>query len=219
MKTTKFYTLLAFLLMAGGVTMQAQEPELEEIIQFDESFLPRNMCYANDEDVLVMDERSSPQSISLLKLKDDGTVIASAHYSETNAHYNYRSEFMLRQDGTIGFFYSKTVGSTSTFHFMTVDEDMTLSVQDLEWECDDFVLYDFWEARMTSATILKDGSMVISYIPESLWNLGNVMGVRLLKFDTEGALLQEKIWLAAPCCMKRHPKALVMSMGIIWTAI
>ena len=203
----------------------------------DESFLPRNMCYVNDEDVLVMDERNSPQSISLLKLKDDGTVIASAHYSETNAHYNYRSEFMRWQDGAVGFFFSKTVGSISTFHFMTVDEDMTLSVQDLEWECDDFVLYDYWEARMTSATILKDGSMVISYIPESLWNLGNVMGVRLLKFDTEGALLQEKygttpsfiisagwclpliLWVAASCCMKRRPKALVMSMGIIWTAI
>ena len=111
MKAKRFYTLLAFLLMAGGVTMQAQEPELEEIIQFDESFLPRNMCYVNDEDVLVMDERSSPQSINLLKLKDDGTVIASAHYSETNVHYNYRSEFMQRQDGTVGFFFSKTVGS------------------------------------------------------------------------------------------------------------
>ena len=194
MKTTRIYALFALLLIAAGSKLQAQQPKLEEIIQFDESFLPRNMCYVNDEDVLVMDERSSPQSINLLKLKDDGTVIASAHYSETNAHYNYRSEFMRRHDGTVGFFFSKTVGSTSTFHFMTVDEDMTLSVQDLEWECDDFVLYDFWEARMTSATIFKDGSMVISYIPENLWNLGNVMGVRLLKFDTEGALLQEKIW-------------------------
>lgn len=70
MTKTKLYMLVALLLITVSITMHAQQPELEEIIQFDESFLPRNMCYVNDEDVLVMDERSSPQSISLLKLKD-----------------------------------------------------------------------------------------------------------------------------------------------------
>lgn len=54
--------LVALLLITVSITMHAQQPELEEIIQFDESFLPRNMCYVNDEDVLVMDERSSSRN-------------------------------------------------------------------------------------------------------------------------------------------------------------
>ena len=49
MKTTRLYTLLALLLMAGGVTMQAQEPQ-----RFFERHYIDDLIFMNENDLLVL---------------------------------------------------------------------------------------------------------------------------------------------------------------------
>lgn len=52
MKNTKFHTLLALLLMAGGMTMQAQEPQQFYSAPTNIS-LSKSMVFINDDEALV----------------------------------------------------------------------------------------------------------------------------------------------------------------------
>ena len=78
MKTTRFYILLALLLMAGGVTMQAQE--LNEVLYSSDSWVS-SMVFEDAHTFVakktVVDLNWNVAEIQFVKMTDEGEELAS----------------------------------------------------------------------------------------------------------------------------------------------
>ncbi len=77
MKTTRIYTLLALLLMAGGVTMQGQEyPEDLEVI-YRSDYVRVTSVYCIDENAFLAFATTESGSRALMKITYEGEILDS----------------------------------------------------------------------------------------------------------------------------------------------
>ena len=78
MKATRIYTLLALLLMAGGVTMQAQE--LNEIFWSPDSWV-YSMMFEDEHTFVanrtIVDQYSNVAETQFVRMTDEGEELAS----------------------------------------------------------------------------------------------------------------------------------------------
>ena len=198
MKATRVTTLLALLLMAGGMTMQAQEYyELEEILVTDETH-PVYVQYINTEEMMVFATNS--EKFQFIKMREDGEILGTADYPYTpgTTETYLVSRLMTLPDGKKTQFFYESIGDTVTLHAFQIDDDLQLTVKDYGGEMCDFMLDDGWQKFNTRVVVCKDGSAFIVYVPDSLFvyegGFQTKKGVRIMKFDPEGELVTERIF-------------------------
>ena len=116
---TNFYTLLALLLMAGGVTMQAQEPQ-----RFFERHYIDDLIFMNENDLLVLGADEAAD-VALYKVNENGELINSVVLPsiQDNNSLRHLAHF---GDGSVGLFVTKYSNDTIHLQKMTVHEDLSV---------------------------------------------------------------------------------------------
>ena len=108
MKNIMLYTLLALLLMAGGVTMQGQEPLEMELIGNSRGYIA--MLSLDEDEVLVLTRGEESGTIALCRMKTDGAeleYVAQNHLNE-NGYTMFGQSLLFRgEDDSMGVIYHK----------------------------------------------------------------------------------------------------------------
>ena len=108
MKAIRIYTLLALLLMAGGVTMQAQEQLEVELIGNSRGYIA--MLSLDEDEVLVLTRGEESGTIALCRMKTDGAeleYVAQNHLNE-NGYTMFGQSLLFRgEDDSMGVIYHK----------------------------------------------------------------------------------------------------------------
>ena len=100
MKAIRIYTLLALLLMAGGVTMQAQEQLEVELIGNSRGYIA--MLSLDEDEVLVLTRGEESGTIALCRMKTDGAeleYVAQNHLSEGGFSMASQQLLFMKEDG------------------------------------------------------------------------------------------------------------------------
>ena len=108
MKATKLYTLLALLLMAGGVTMQGQEQLEVELIGDSRGYIA--MLSLDEDEVLVLTRGEESGTIALCRMKTDGAeleYVAQNHLNENGFTMFGQSLLFQGEDDSMGVIYHK----------------------------------------------------------------------------------------------------------------
>jgi len=208
MKNFKIYTLLAFLLMTGGVTMQAQEYpyHLEEIRSTGDTVVFA-MNYIDETTLLTLASKTNDDNkpvVFVQKMRDDGEVLASAQiWSDeflADTATPFISEIFRFQDRDPFFFFLKRhYGSdTCTFHKAIIHEDLGLTFEAYDWFGSDFYEVNGHLMNKTVNVIVnKDGGTVLSYITEN-------EGIKIVRFDDAGHVYAENLIDAHPDLLSGH---------------
>ena len=202
MKATRIYTLLALLLMAGGVTMQAQG--IQAIVSAEELpgvFFDGQMRFVSSNEFIIgtgvrADTAKDHTYDYYLSLVDDeGNVISTTYLSSSNMHSpdNWHDTKMSQierfRNGSLGLFLFKFFGDTTRLQKVTISEDLSLSYDDYDWESVDALknreIYEHW-------IVNKDGSFFFAYPLDSLFT-GGYMGIKILKFSDKGVVIRERV--------------------------
>ena len=198
MKATRIYTLLALLLMVGGVKMQGQEYyDLEEIFVTDEIH-PVYVQYINTGEMMVFATNS--EKFQFIKMREDGEILGTVDYpyTEGTTETYLVSRLMTLPDGKKTQFFYESIGDTATLHAFQIDDDLHLTVKDYGGKMGDFMLNEGSQKYMTRAVVCKDGSTFIAYAPDSLFVYEGMFitqkGIRIMKFNPEGELVTERVF-------------------------
>jgi len=198
MKNIKFYTLLALLMMAGGVTMQAQE--LNEILYSPDSWV-YSMVFEDAHTFVaektVIDPNSNVAEIQFVRMTDEGEELASQQLfsgEEYNTEVVWISPLQRLPNGHLALFYAKRVSDIATFYRVDLKDDLSFSVLHLDWETDDYYDSDrtFYPYN-TGVVVNKDGNVIISYPPHSQYHINGTEAMQFLKFDMEGHLVGQRL--------------------------
>ena len=182
MKATRIYTLLALLLMAGGVTMQAQEPQ-----RFFERHYIDDLIFMNENDLLVLGADEAAD-VALYKVDENGELINMVVLPSIQDNNSLR-HLARFHDGSVGLFVTKYSNDTIRLQRMTVHEDLSVDTMDFNW-----VGYDFYRFLAGGEQWVEDalGNYYYSYYVDTLWTSGH-HGLRILKFNGNGELLTERL--------------------------
>ena len=194
MKTQKLYTLLALLLMAGGVKMQARE--LNEIFVSDT--LTIQYLHRIDGGFLAKGYGPEPYRQYMVKFDDEGEVLGSVCWLPLDnpaVEYDWQSEFFARPDGNTGFIYMMREDDAALLYSVSVTDELEMTISQFNWTGLDVRRYDALFEPM--AVCCKDGSVIFSYSVDTLFS-ALTQGIRILKFDTEGNMVAERLFEAAP---------------------
>ena len=108
MRNNRLYALLALLLMAGGVTMQAQEQLEMELIGDSRGYIA--MLSLNEDEVLVLTRGEENGTIALCRMKTDGEeldYVAQNHLNE-NGYTMFGQSLLFRgEDDNMGVIFHK----------------------------------------------------------------------------------------------------------------
>ena len=198
MKITRIYTLLALLLMAGGVTMQAQE--LNEIVWSPDSWVS-SMVFEDAHTFVakktVIDFNWNVAEIQFVRMTDEGEELASQQLfsgEEYNTEVVWISPLQRLSNGNLGLFYAKRVADIATFYRVDLNDDLSFSTLQLDWETDDYYDDDrtFYPYN-TGVVVKKDGNAIITYPPHSQYHLNGTEAMQFLKFDAEGHLIGQRL--------------------------
>ena len=199
MKATRIYTLLALLLMAGGVKMQGQEPL--EFFSIGQSVFFGDAVFVNHDHLLVrmltryQENGNWCATQHLLLLDDKGEMVDSVYLFTNKPSIGQRRKPCSIQcfaDGSFGMLVMKFSDDTLRLQKIGISDDLQLSYLDYDWQCTDYYTDDnLFEERFVAN---KDGSIFYAYPSESLTQYETIpwtTGFRLIKFDAEGHLLNE----------------------------
>ena len=198
MKTTRLYTLLVLLLMAGGVTMQAQE--LDEIVWSPDSWVS-SMVFEDAHTFVakktVVDFNWNVAEIQFVRMNDEGEELASQQLfsgEEYNTEVVWTSPLQRLSNGNLVLFYAKRVADIATFYRVDLNDDLLFTIIQLEWETDDYYDSDatFYPYN-TGVVVNKDGSAIITYPPHSQYHLNGTEAMQFLKFDDKGHLVGQRL--------------------------
>ena len=198
MKTTRFYILLALLMMAGGVTMQAQE--LNEVLYSSDSWVS-SMVFEDAHTFVakktVVDLNWNVAEIQFVKMTDEGEELASQQLfsgEEYNTEVVWISPLQRLSNGNLVLFYAKRVADIATFYRVDLNEDLSFSIIQLDWETDDYYDSDrtFYPYN-TGMVVNKDGNVIITYPPHSQYHINGTEAMQFLKFDAEGHLVGQRL--------------------------
>ena len=198
MKTTRLYTLLALLLMAGGVTMQAQE--LDEVVWSPDSWVS-SMVFEDAHTFVakktVVDFNWNVAEIQFVRMNDEGEELASQQLfsgEEYDTEVVWISPLQRLSNGNLVLFYAKRVADIATFYRVDLNDDLSFSVLQLDWETDDYYDDDrtFYPYN-TGVVINRDGNAIITYPPHSQYHLNGTEAMQFLKFDDKGHLVGQRL--------------------------
>ncbi len=190
MKNIRLYILLALLLMAGGVTMQAQEYpyNLEEIRSTGDTVVFA-MNYIDETTLLTLASKTNDDNkpvVFVQKMRDDGEVLASVQVWNDEFLADTATPFITEifrfQDREPFFFFLKRHdgSDTCTFHKAIIHEDLGLTFEDYDWFGSDFYEVNGHLMNKTVNVIVgKEGEAVLSYNTEN-------MCIKTVKFDDTG---------------------------------
>ena len=125
MKATRIYTLLALLLMAGGVTLQAQEQLEVELIGEGKGYLA--MLSLGEDEFLVTMRGEENGTMALCRMKTDGTeleYVAQNHLNEGGFSMASQQLLFLKEDGFQSIIYHKMKGDSLWIAVGDIDEDL-----------------------------------------------------------------------------------------------
>ena len=108
MRNNRLYALLALLLMAGGVTMQAQEQLEVELIGNSRGYIA--MLSLDEDEVLVLTRGEESGTIALCRMKTDGAeleYVAQNHLNENGFTMFGQSLLFQGEDDSMGVIYHK----------------------------------------------------------------------------------------------------------------
>ena len=197
MKTTRIYAMLALLLMAGGVTMKAQE--LNEIFWSPDSWV-YSMMFEDEHTFVanrtIVDQYSNVAEIQFVRMTDEGEELASQRLfsQEEYAEKVWMSPLQRLPDGGLALFYASRVDGIATFYRVDLNDDLSFTIIQLEWETDDYYDSDatFYPYN-TGVVVNKDGSAIITYPPHSQYHLNGTEAMQFLKFDDKGHLVGQRL--------------------------
>ena len=196
MKTTRFYILLSLLLMAG-VAMQAQE--LNEIVWSPDSWVYSMMfddAHTFVAKKTVVDLNWSVAEIQFVRMNDAGEELASQQLfsADEYAEVVWISPLQRLSNGKLVLFYAKRVVDIATFYRVDLNDDLSFSVLQLDWETDDYYDDDrtFYPYN-TGVVVNRNGNVIITYPPHSQYHINGTEAVQFLKFDAEGHLVGQRL--------------------------
>ena len=198
MKKLRLYTLLALLLMAGGVTMQAQE--LNEIVWSPDSWVS-SMVFEDAHTFVakktVVDFNWNVAEIQFVRMTDEGEELASQQLfsgEEYDTEVVWISPLQRLSNGNLVLFYAKRVADIATFYRVDLNDDLSFSVLQLDWETDDYYDDDrtFYPYN-TGVAVDKDGNVIITYPPHSQYHINGTEAMQFLKFDDKGHLVGQRL--------------------------
>ena len=197
MKATRIYPMLALLLMARGVTMQAQE--LNEIVWSHDSWV-YSMMFEDDHTFVanktIVDQYSNVTEIQFVRMNDEGDELASQQLfsAEEYAEVVWISPLQRFPNGNLVLFYAKRIADIATFYRVDLNDDLSFSVLQLDWETDDYYDSDrtFYPYN-TGAVVNKEGCAIITYPPHSQYHINGTEAIQFLKFDAEGHLVRQRL--------------------------
>jgi hypothetical protein len=125
MKATRFYTLLALLLMAGGVTMQGQEQLEVELIGEGKGYLA--MLSLGEDEFLATMRGEENGTMALCRMKTDGTELEYVAQNQLNEYgFSMASQqlLFLKEDGFPSIIYHKMKGDSLWIAVGDINEDL-----------------------------------------------------------------------------------------------
>ena len=125
MKNIMLYTLLALLLMAGGVTMQAQEQLEVELIGEGKGYLA--MFSLGEDECLVTMRGEENGTMALCRMKTDGTeleYVAQNHLNEGGFSMANQQLLFMKENGFPSIIYHKMRGDSLWIAVGDIDEDL-----------------------------------------------------------------------------------------------
>ena len=185
------------LLMLGVVRMQAQE--LNEIFSSPDSWVYSMMF--EDAHIFVakktvVDPNWNVSEIQFVRMNDEGEELASQQLfsAEEYAEVVWISPFQRLSNGNLVLFYAKRVAGIATFYRVDLNNDLSFSILQLDWETDDYYDNDrtFYPYN-TGVVVNKDGNVIITYPPHSQYHISGTEAMQFLKFDAEGQLVGQRM--------------------------
>jgi hypothetical protein len=125
MKTTRFYALLALLLMAEGVTMQAQEQLEVELIGEGKGYLA--MLSLGEDEFLATMRGEENGTMALCRMKTDGMeleYVAQNQLNECGFSMASQQLLFLKEDGFPSIIYHKMKGDSLWIAVGDINEDL-----------------------------------------------------------------------------------------------
>ena len=196
MKTTKLYTLLALLLMAGGVTMQGQEyPEDLEVI-YRSDYVRVTSVYCIDENAFLAFATTESGSRTLMKITYEGEILDSISLPDNRLELWRHANFM---NGKLRYVSFRLDDNDTLPLLCAVDiapEDLSLTYTSYNWDGADFnhPSVTLFYTNMIYPVFSKDGSLTLSYPVDSLWMINQKESMHLVKFDNEGNMVKERVF-------------------------
>ena len=196
MRTIRIYALLALLVVAGGVTMQAQEyPQDLATIYTSESVWIKTIK-SIDENAFLAFGGTDAGSRVLMKMTYDGEILDSIGLPNNRLEYWGQGNFMGGKFCYVSF----RADDNDTLPLLCVvdvdTDDLSLTYTGYNWEGLDFdhpTETGFYRS-MIHYVFSKDGSLTISYPVDSLWMIEQEEAIHLVQFDSQGDVRKERIF-------------------------
>ena len=211
MKTTRFYTLLAALLLVGGWKMQAQE--LQPIIEHESGGLYTPIFQNATGNEILFRYVETPRTYgSILKIDDEG------HYIDTLCFWPkdkinevvWVHSFDRNDEGEPCVFFLTHTNDSACLYLATIHDDFSVSRKEYgKWEW-----MNYWEhdgsLASTNAVLNKDGSVVFSFPLEDPTSFP--LSLRVMRFDVSGNICAETT-LEGPCSYYAFMMSSIDSVG------
>lgn len=139
-----------------------------------------------------------PYRQHVVKFNDEGEALGSVCWftmDNPTEEYDWQSEFFTRSDGNTGFIYMTRENDTALLYSVSITDELEVTTSQFNWEGLDVRRYDALFEPM--AVCCKDGSVIISYSVDTLFSALS-QGIRILKFNTQGDVVAEKLFETAP---------------------
>ena len=197
MKAKRLYILLAILFLICGWKIHSQE--LNEILCSPNSWV-YSMMFEDAHTFVakktVVDLNWSVAEIQFVRMNDEGEELALQQLfsAEEYAEVVWISPFQRLSNGNLVLFYAKRVADIATFYRVDLNNDLSFSVLQLDWETDDYYDDDrtFYPYN-TGVVVNKDGNVIITYTPHSQYHINSTEAIQFLKFDAEGQLVGQRL--------------------------
>ena len=196
MKNIRLYALLVLLLMAGRVTMQAQEypQDLEVIYRSDNVRVTSVYCI--DENAFLAFAATDSGSRALMKITYEGEILDSISLPDNRLELWRHANFM---NGKLRYVSFRLDDNDTLPLLCVVDIDpdgLSLTYTGYNWDGSDFnhpSVTQFY-TNMIYPVFSKDGSLTLSYPVDSLWMIDQKESMHLVKFNNEGNIIKERVF-------------------------
>ena len=215
MKNIRLYPLLAFLLMAGGVTMQGQEYPVELATIYSSEDVWIKVVKSIDENAFLAFGGSDVGSRVLMKMTYDGEILGSIGLPNNRLEYWGQGNFMNGKFRYVSF----RADDNDTLPLLCVVDvdpnDLSLINTGYNWEGLDFdhpTVTEFYR-NMIHYVFSKDGSLTISYPVDSLWMFDQKEAMHLVQFNSQGDVSKERIFYDLRECLTNYFFSVPDSLG------
>ena len=191
MKKYLKYVILSFtMLVVWHSTFAQKATNIEQIIQTPNS-IPYNMVYSNENEITVFQISNSTTSrYSVNRYSTDGQFLGSVtpwSDEELSTMRIHDVDLYSEPNGAVGLYYVSTqLGTdTTTFHKITITEDMNLIGEDFQWYGLDFP-DQIHDGNGVKTFVVKDNNVLLSY------NDKDMDSVHIVRFDADGEVVAER---------------------------